>query len=301
MKKTLLPLLFSLLLVLPLPAQILYRISGNELDKPSYIVGTYHLADGSFVDSIPGARQVMADVEQVCGELSMGDMLSPDSVAFLQQAMLLPEGKTVKDILTPEQLSRVDAYCESLIGLKLTNPMLFGQMGTMTPQALTTNFEVLSIMKRMQGAFNPQNTLDNYFQVQALQAGKSVRGLETLAFQANVLFGTSLERQVELLMCMVDNAEYYEEISQKLVAAYYSQNLDSLDATFNAEMGNTCDSTPAERDALIDGRNRNWLKQMPAIMSQKSTLFAVGCGHLVGDAGLLNLLSAAGYVVEGVK
>lgn len=301
MKKTLLPLLFSLLLVLPLPAQILYRISGNELDKPSYIVGTYHLADGSFVDSIPGARQVMADVEQVCGELSMGDMLSPDSVAYLQQAMMLPEGKTIKDILTPEQLSRVDAYCESLIGLKLTNPMLFGQMGTMTPQALTTNFEVLSIMKRMQGAFNPQNTLDNYFQVQALQAGKSVRGLETLAFQANVLFGSPLERQVELLMCMVDNAEYYEEISQKLVAAYYSQNLDSLDATFNAEMGSTCDSTPAERDALIDGRNRNWIKQMPAIMSQKSTLFAVGCGHLVGDAGLLNLLSAAGYVVEGVK
>ena len=35
-------------------AQILYRISGNGLETPSYIVGTYHLAPASFADSIPG-------------------------------------------------------------------------------------------------------------------------------------------------------------------------------------------------------------------------------------------------------
>ena len=293
--------LLAALVALPMQAQILYRISGNGLEKPSYIVGTYHLADGSFVDSIPGARQVMTDVEQVCGELSMADMLQPDSVAALQQAMMLPEGKTLKDLLTSDQLERLDAYTESLIGLKLTNPMLFGQMGQMNPQALSTNFEVLSVLKRMQGAFNPQNTIDNYFQVQALQSGKSVIGFENVAFQSNVLFGMPLDRQVELLMCMVDNAEYYESLSVKLSDAYYAQDLDGIEALYNEEVGKGCDSTPAERDALIDGRNRNWAKLMPEIMSQKSTLFAVGCAHLPGEVGVLNLLSAAGYTVEAVN
>ena len=37
-------------------AQLLYKISGNGINTPSYIVGTYHLAPASYVDSIPGAR-----------------------------------------------------------------------------------------------------------------------------------------------------------------------------------------------------------------------------------------------------
>ena len=50
-------------------AQLLYRISSNGLEKPSYIVGTYHLAPAKFVDDIAGAREAMAAVEQVYGEV----------------------------------------------------------------------------------------------------------------------------------------------------------------------------------------------------------------------------------------
>lgn len=37
-------------------AQLLWKISGNGLSKPSYIIGTYHLAPASFADSIPGLK-----------------------------------------------------------------------------------------------------------------------------------------------------------------------------------------------------------------------------------------------------
>jgi len=40
---------------------------------------------------------------------------------------------------------------------------------------------------------------------------------------------------------------------------------------------------------------------MPAIMSRKATLFAVGAGHLLGPKGVLTLLRNAGYQVEAVK
>ena len=65
-------LFFTLMLmgaVLCAPAQLLYRISGKGLPTPSYIVGTYHLANVAFVDSIPGIRQAMNDTQQVYGEL----------------------------------------------------------------------------------------------------------------------------------------------------------------------------------------------------------------------------------------
>ena len=48
-------------------AQLLYRISGGSLAKPSYIVGTYHLAPVSFADSVAGLRDAMDLTEQVCG------------------------------------------------------------------------------------------------------------------------------------------------------------------------------------------------------------------------------------------
>ena len=69
----------------------------------------------------------------------------------------------------------------------------------------------------------------------------------------------------------------------------------------DAKLNNTCDSTPEEKETLIYARNDNWMKQMPEIMKQKSTLFAVGAGHLPGERGVLALLRKAGYTVEGVK
>lgn len=43
------------------------------------------------------------------------------------------------------------------------------------------------------------------------------------------------------------------------------------------------------------------MKQMPEIMKQKGTFFAVGAGHLPGERGLLAQLKKAGYTVEGIK
>lgn len=54
-------------------------------------------------------------------------------------------------------------------------------------------------------------------------------------------------------------------------------------------------------DLLLNNRNKDWVEKMPAIMKEKSTLFAVGAGHLGGDQGVITLLKKAGYTVEEVE
>ena len=130
------------------PAQLLYKISGHGLTSPSYIVGTYHLAPVSFVDSIPGIRQAMADCQQVYGELIMDEMMSPDSVAMIQQAMMLPDGITIDKLLSADEMNRLNAYLKKLMGMDMTNPMLAQQLNKMTPSALTTTFSLFSFIKR---------------------------------------------------------------------------------------------------------------------------------------------------------
>ena len=263
MKKTLLTLAL-LIAALSAPAQLLYKISGNGLQAPSYIVGTYHLAEVSFVDSIPGIRQALDNCQQVYGEIDMSTLNDPGQIMKMQQAMMLPEGTTLDRLLTSDEMSRLNAYMSSLLGVDMTNPMVAQQMGRLTPQALSTQFSLLTFMKKHEG-FDPQNLFDNYFQKYAQQNGKGVGGAD------NVIHG------------------------------FYAQDLNALKEAMDMKMNTACDSTPEEDAQLINNRNADWLTKMPAIMSAKPTFFAVGAGHLPGDKGVLNLLRQAGYNVEGMR
>ena len=282
-------------------AQLLYKISGNGLTAPSYIIGTYHVAPVSFVDSVPGIRQVLADVEQVYGELDMTDLLSPDNVQKMQAAMMLPEGTTLTSLLSENEMNRLNTRLREVMGADMTNPMVAQQLNQLSPMTLCTQLSLLNFMKKTPG-FDPTNLFDSYFQKVATEQGKGVGGLESLEFQIKMLYqGKPLERQKELLMCQVDNWDFTEQMTDDVIKAFFNQDLNAIKEAMDTKIGSSCDSTPEEEAQLIDDRNANWLQQMPAIMQTKPTLFAVGAGHLPGDKGVLHLLKAAGYTVEGVR
>jgi uncharacterized protein YbaP (TraB family) len=301
MKKMFLTLLLTVMATAGMNAQLLYKISGKGLRKPSYIIGTYHLAPVSFVDSIPGLRGALAESEQVYGEIETADMTSPENIAKMQQAMMLPEGKTLTELLTPEQMQKLNATMKELLGVDMSNPMVAQQMNKMLPQALVTQLTVIMYLKKHSG-FNPTQSFDDYFQQQAVAQGKPVGGFETMDFQLQALFGSiSIERQIELLMCFLNNREWEESQVDNIVEAFFAQDLNRIEAAMDEKQDNSCDATDEENDLLIYGRNATWLKKMPEIMQQKSTFFAVGAAHLVGERGVLAGLRNAGYLVEGVK
>jgi len=301
MKRLFMTFAFAVMTVAGMQAQLLYKISGNGLTKPSYIIGTYHLAPVSFADSIPGLKEAMASTEQVYGELDMTDLTSAENLQKMQTAMMLPEGTTLSKLLTAEEMARLNVVLKELMGVDMTNQMVAQQLDGLSPQALQTQLSLLIYMKKHDG-FNPQATFDGYFQQVAQQQGKGVGGLETVDFQVGVLFhGQSLERQKELLMCLVDNKEHTELMAEQLVEAFFKQDLVGVKAVMDEKEQTKCDSTPEEEDALIYNRNANWAKLMPQIMADKATFFAVGAGHLPGEKGVLQLLKNAGYMIEGVK
>ena len=301
MKKIMMIALLMVVAITGAKAQLLYKISGKDLKQPSYIVGTYHLAPVSFVDSIPGLRAAMTETQQVCGELDMSDMMSPNNIQKMMKAMMLPEGKTLKDYLTVEEMDKLNQLMKSLIGMDLTNPILEQQMGKMTPSAINTQLAVLMYMKHTPG-FDSTNLFDGYFQKAAKEANKPVVGLETMDFQIKTLYqGKSLERQKTMLMCMVNNTAYHEQNLIALTRAFFAKDLAKMWEITKEKENNSCDSTPEEDAQLIDNRNIDWLTKLPAIMADKSTLIAVGAGHLPGDKGVLSLLRQAGYTVEAVK
>ena len=299
MKRTLLTFAVCMAAAVSMNGQLLYKISGNGLEKPSYIIGTHHLANVGFVEKINGVKEALTETDQVYGELKWDALTNPDTLQIMQQKMTLPEGKTLKDILTADQYKRLDAFMTAKLGAGMSNPMVASQMAKLTPMALVTQFQVLLYMMNHMGEFDPTSTFDQYFQAQAEKNNLPCGGLETVSFQAEVLYGTPMERQVENLMCLVDNQEFTSQMMEEMSKAFYAQDLDALKKAMDVKLGTSCDSTPEEEAALIDNRNADWLTKMPAIMQAKPTFFAVGAGHLPGEKGLLQLLRNAGYTVEG--
>ena len=282
-------------------AQLLYSVTGNGLDKPSYVLGTYHFASSSFSNEIPGFNKAMGEVEQVCGEVVMEDMTTPQNLMKMQKAMMLPDGQKIQQILSKEEMDALNGLMKQLLGADFSNPAVAMQMGQFTPGAIYLQLTSLLYLKKNPN-FNIDDGIDNYVQALAKKDNKGVLGLETIDRQIDVLLqGQTLERQKQLLVCFIEHQDYQLQMTDELVKAYYAGDLDAIDALGDKKLGDGCDSTDEEDELLVYGRNADWLTKMPAIMKEKPTLFAVGAAHLIGEKGVLHLLRQAGYEVNPVK
>ena len=279
-------------------AQLLYKISGNGLKSPSYIVGTYHLAPASFAEEIKGMSDAFAAVEQVYGEVDMLD--SQSSQLAMAEAMMLPEGKYVSDMFSAEEMERINAYVRANIGMDLNHPMLREQLGRMRPSVLAMQLGILEFIK-ITPNFNPNDLIDNYFQKEARKRGLSVGGFETTEFQIELLYGESTDdEEREALWKLVDDKETMLKDMQDMTNAYFSFDMEGI-YELTIKGVDTGDMTPEEFREMITDRNHNWVNAMPTIMTSKPTLFVVGAGHLPGNEGVLELLKLQGYKVKAVK
>ena len=275
-------------------SQLLWKISGNGLQQPSYIFGTYHLSPLSIKDSIASLPQAMQDIRQVYGELVMADMMKPEFLAQMQQQTMLPNDTTLKSLFTPEEFEVVSRAVTEYLQVDIA------LLDRIKPAALFQQLTVLFYMKHTPG-YNPQEQLDASFQQEATEQGKKVGGLETAQSQVDILFNKPLRRQAEDLYCFVSDPDKVERQVKEIIAAYTAQDLDKMLQLMEEKEGTSCDPTPEEMAQLLYDRNQAWVKQMPAIMQAAPTLFVVGAGHLPGEQGVLALLKAQDYTVEPMK
>lgn len=281
--------------------QVLYSISGNGLKKASYIVGTHHLVDANFAQKIPGMAKAMKVTEQVYGELKMSDMMNPDTIKMMQEAMMIPDGQTIKDLLEPEYFEKLNKFFESVAGVPFDHPQIYEQMGKLKPSVLESQLTVLMYLAEHPMAFDPTKTIDSYFQNEALANKKGAYGLESFTFQVEMMYMSKpIEEEVKSFMCTLDNYEVGKKLLNQLTDAYIAQNAEELDKVLRMQNDVEC-SDPEAMARLLDDRNENWVKKMPEIMKEKPTLFVVGAGHLFGEKGVLEMLKKAGYKIQAVK
>lgn len=291
MKKLLLSIISILLLgYTSAEAQLLWKISGNGLEKPSYLFGTHHMAPVSVLDSVPGFNEALASADKVYGEMVMADATSPESQQVMMMAAMAPQDSTLTAVLSPAAIDSLNTILAKYLGPQMTaaalNPVKPAMVSTLLAAAQT------------QAAFpqyNAAQQLDGEIQSRAAALGKEVGGLETMADQCQALFGGSILAQANDLMQAVRNDDMAIDVVKQLANAYLAGDLQAmLDIMENPATG----FNDEQADRMINKRNADWIRVLAGMLPTMSVLIAVGAGHLPGDKGLISLLRREGYTVE---
>ncbi|MBF6596731.1 MAG: TraB/GumN family protein [Fermentimonas sp.] len=273
---------------------LLWKVSGNGLEKPSYIFGTHHLIPVSFLDSVAGIHDAFENTEQTVGELDMSNMAEMQTE--LMGHSQLPEGVTYDSLLTPQEYTQLDSTLKSLLNVGLEH------LGTLKPTMLS-NLISISFYQKYYPSISNEANIDQYFQSEAINRNRPIIGLENTEDQIYVLLNSqTIERQAEMLICMVQNPDLLKEQMDELQEAYHSQDINALfELSVKDTPNDPCPSTEEEKNALNKDRNIKWLEKLPAIMADKPSFIAVGSLHLPGEVGLIEGLRARGYNVEPVS
>jgi uncharacterized protein YbaP (TraB family) len=258
---------------------MLWEISGNGLKLPSYLFGTFHLLCKEDIHLSPVLKHAIKDSKEVYLELDL------DDPAILMEGLLLMNmkgGKKLKDLYTEQEFKRVANFFKD----SLKTPIAFFQ--GMKPAFLGA----LLYPKMM--PCNATASIEESIMQEAKAAGKEIKGLETMAFQASVFDSIPYEKQAEELLNTIDSMEKSRIYFGLMLNAYKNQRLDQVEEIINnPEFGST-----ENQDVLLTNRNKNWVDQLKLIVKNRAVFIAVGAGHLAGNEGLIALLRAEGFVVR---
>lgn len=283
-----------LLLAVAAQAQLLWKVSGNGLGRPSYIFGTHHMAPATMIDQIKGMDEAISGCDIVVGEVEKDSLMSPEVQARMAQNMIAPLDSTLDKLLTPDDYRIVEKVFDKYfgaMGVKLS------QMKSLKPSAISTQMQAMQALKYFPN-FDATNLIDVAVQQRANDAGRPSVGLESVQEQIDLLFNGPLTEQAKGLVESCKQDEFFQVQSAALVDAYMSQNLDKI---FTVMTDATMGGSEEAMDALIYNRNRAWTAKLVEMMPERACLVCVGAGHLPGDQGLIQLLRNEGFTVEPVQ
>lgn len=270
---------------------LLWEISGNGLEKPSYLYGTMHVSSklafnlgDSFFIAIQNAdivglettpdtwldemiandqfRSIMNLVDDGGYNRYGGSGFTPDKTFAIEQSNI----KDVADLLRRDP--------------RLINSFMFRKSNS------SDNFE-------------EDTYLDLYIFRVGRKLGKQVIGVEDFA-ESQALVEISYDRSYD----KDDIIEGYEDVEignrmefyEKFEDAYRRGDLDLLDS-----LNKVSNPSKKHNKYMLWLRNENMANTMDTIMPNKSMFVGVGAAHLPGDEGVIELLRKKGYKVRPVQ
>jgi uncharacterized protein len=262
---------------------VLWTVEGQR--NTIYLLGSIHVlrpGDGG----LPlAAERAYEDAEQLVMEIDLDDAAADPSamLATMQQAALLPDGKTLRSVLGADYESIQERAGESGLDLAM--------LDRFAPWFVATLLLQMELARR---GFAPELGIEARLARRAGDDGKPIQGLETAEQQFAVLGGLPLEEQKRFLLMTLEESTQLDAQVDELVGAWQAGDTDALARMLSDEF----DDFPELYRPLTEDRNRAWVEQLDDLLDDcDDYLVVVGALHLVGRNSVVDLLRQRGYTV----
>lgn len=284
MKKSILTLLFILVAFLsPGQNSILWEVTGNGLQSPSYLLGTL-----KFI----GAKEFIFPKEfkermDQCKIFAIEDQVDHKAQMEINKALHFPKGKSLASELSPEDYAKVVAFMEK--EFHMPKAKFEKDLGKLIPLALSINMTRMALGEEVK-----------YYDIELLLTAKKEKlktySLEPIQREAEAIKAFPMEEQKKALMDGIANFEAQKNEYLQLEAAFDANDLDKI---FALTLHPTEDH-PDFVEAFYTKRNLEWMPKIEKMMNDKPAFITVGVTHLEGEQGLLALLRGKGYTLTPV-
>lgn len=252
----------------PAPHKLLWEISGNELQTPSYLFGTMHVADSRVYNLPDSVFLAIQNSDGFALEIDF-DTMSYSTFAYLYESQ---NGSTWGDVLNPEDAG--EDISESGPDTRLLLDLLKFDKNDHPQEAAS---------------------LDAFLYRLAKEYKKEITGLESIDEQLNLI--ADPESGLEESELDSTSSKPRRRLTlNRMIEIYEKGDLDLLDEYVNQPnpKGNFAQNVIIARNYLMAERADSLIKIRP-------TFLGVGAAHLPGKEGVINLLEARGYKLRPVK
>ncbi len=257
-------------------------------DSDIYIFGTVHILRPEMEWQSPEMAAAFANADTIWFEAPAVD---PDAqletIQLITRYGLNEPGNPLSAQLSEEAQALLE---EIVSGLGIGAGTLEGMRPWLAAMTMSLSYI------QSQG-YDPTSGVDYVLWQEASADGKDIAYFETLEQQVRFLADLPSEIEVAYLEQMLRDFEDAGDQLDRLVTAWESGDIATIDAVMNGE---TREAAPEVHETLLVGRNRNWIQTIKETLEGSGSHFmAVGAAHIAGPQGVVELLRAEGFEIAG--
>ena len=263
---------------------LFWRVDAAEATV--YLFGSIHFADESFYPLRAEVEQAFESSDTLVVEV---DINSAESVARFQ-SLMLAEGsysgdETLKDHLSEKTYNELQVYLKKLgVPAKLIEKQKPGIV------VLT-----LAALQAKRVGLQPEMGIDAHFLNNAKKR-KKILALETMDEQLKIFL--DIKDGDLLLRDSFYSLEILENEMATMIEAWKQGDEKAMNKQLFDDVLSEHSAFTSLYESLYFQRNINMTEAIKGYLNQKGKYFVVvGAGHLIGDKGIVQLLTDAGYRV----
>jgi uncharacterized protein YbaP (TraB family) len=258
---------------------LLWQITGKNITQPTYLYGTIHMFDTSLYRLPQPVMAKLAQTKQVYFELDFSKL---NPMELMGYAFVKDTAQRLDKLLDTASLHKLQRLIKTVPMMQMLGDNVYRFKPLFLTTLLINNGKAV--------------TIDMEMFKRAQELKDSVGGLETVAEQMQALDVIPVTTQAKMMQDMLRSYTNADDAIKKLTEIYVKQNIGTLLEEMN-------DNTPMDaafNEALLIKRNAVMADRIDKLTGKRSTMIAVGAGHLGGPKGLIALLKQKGYTLKSV-